>query len=158
MGMREWCTKVPNKQEQTFEVECMKICKYLGQLLCGSVPEKIGPTNDCKGTEEQCQCCCKPSCDETRRTYCTPATEPSVTTNTTEDCETDGIARGYDNYEDVVSVEKPGAGTGMRSLNWKQNPHREDSEELSAETTTEEGKDGYIDYSYEEEENHTSKP
>ena len=57
--MREWCTHVPNKQDRTFEEECLKICTQLGHYLCNSVPEKIEPTNDCKGNEDECQCCCK---------------------------------------------------------------------------------------------------
>ena len=108
--MREWCTHVPNKQDRTFEEECLKICTQLGHYLCNSVPEKIEPTNDCKGNEDECRCCCKPSCNESRRRpwNCTAeeTTESPVTENMpiTEDCATDGFAAGYDNDENDDSA------------------------------------------------------
>ena len=88
--MREWCTQVPNKKERTFKEECKKLCQHLGHLLCGSVPEKIEPTNDCKGNEKECRCCCQPSCDETRRIYCTPKNATTTTSTSTTSTEKPG--------------------------------------------------------------------
>jgi len=99
--MRKWCTKVPNKGAYTFKEECLKICKVFGKMMCRSEPEKIEPTNDCHGSQDDCQCCCKPSCDESKITDECRSYQPSTTEISTLCTEEDkgGLAVGYD-YED----------------------------------------------------------
>ena len=118
--LREWCTQVPNRQDRTFQEECLTLCTQLGHALCNAVPEKIEPTNDCKGNQAECQCCCQPSCDESRRVNCTHPT-PEITTQAVteeEDCAEDGFAQGYDDSQEI----KSGASARARNSNWKENP------------------------------------
>ena len=106
--------QVPNRQDRTFQEECLTLCTQLGHSLCNAVPEKIEPTNDCKGNQEECQCCCQPSCDESRRgSNCTNPTNPEITTEADteeEDCAEDGFAQGYDDdSQETKSDASPGA-------------------------------------------------
>ena len=178
--LREWCTQVPNRQDRTFQEECLTLCTQLGHALCNAVPEKIEPTNDCKGNQAECQCCCQPSCDESRRVNCTHPT-PEITTQAVteeEDCAEDGFAEGYDDSQEI----KSGASARARNSNWKENPGNflkfplcnhlfwsnylgssPPPEEQEKTTTTSsswessslenvDNDDAYVDYSYEEEE------
>ena len=54
------------RQKNTFKHECVKICKVLGKMLCRSEPEKIEPTSDCIESKKTCDCCCRPSCDDSK--------------------------------------------------------------------------------------------
>ena len=109
-------------------------------------------------------------------------------TTTTEDCATDGIAMGYDNYSDetretrteTTTPPAPARAAQGRSLvqstttflhghkkewkilfqaEWKEEEpqSREESPEEST-TSLEKANNEYVDYSYEEEEDHTSSP
>ena len=55
-----------SRQKNTFKHECVKICKVLGKMLCRSEPEKIEPTSDCIEGKKTCDCCCRPSCDDSK--------------------------------------------------------------------------------------------
>ena len=55
-----------SRQKNTFKHECVKICKVLGKMLCRSEPEKIEPTSDCIESKKTCDCCCRPSCDDSK--------------------------------------------------------------------------------------------
>ena len=67
--------------------------------MCNSLPEEIAPTTDCSSikqnphvfkhfylkliyfqdSEDTCQCCCQPSCDESKRPICyEPSPPPRV--------------------------------------------------------------------------------
>ena len=35
-------------------------------MLCRSEPEKIEPTSDCIEGKKTCDCCCRPSCDDSK--------------------------------------------------------------------------------------------
>ena len=35
-------------------------------MLCRSEPEKIEPTSDCIESKKTCDCCCRPSCDDSK--------------------------------------------------------------------------------------------
>jgi len=120
---KKWCTKVPNIQQNTFQHECVKICKKLGKLLCRSEPEKIEPTSDCVGNEKTCKCCCKPSCDESKIVdECNPPTEPTATIEDTTElpCEMDGFAGNYDDYQGKTTPCNKKGTTIMPEPGWKE--------------------------------------
>ena len=51
------------------------------------------PTNDCHGNKKDCQCCCKPSCDEKKITD--ECVQPSTTEMSTLCDKDDGFAGAY---------------------------------------------------------------